>query len=137
MSSHVFELQELSLEVEASVFGPRAFDDVDPLLRELVARIVLALGDAEHFELTLVPADDQVHSEAALADVIRGHELLGRNQRMEQGCMHGPEHGDPPGRAEQAHRPGDSLQRAAVEIGMAAIACPTADWQHEIDPGSI
>jgi hypothetical protein len=40
---------------------------------------MFALLDAEHVELALVPADDDIDADAAFADVIRGDEFLRRD----------------------------------------------------------
>ena len=82
------------------------------------------------------PAHD-IDADAALADVVGGDEFLGGDQGMKQRRMHGAEHGDALRRAEEPHRPGDGLERMAVEIGIAAIALPARDRQHEIKPGLV
>src|SRR4029450_1000064 len=83
IGAHAIELQELPVKVEITAFGPGALDDIEPFLREGGARIVLALGHPEHFELALVPAHHEIDAEASFADVVGGHEFLGRDQRME------------------------------------------------------
>ena len=70
--------------------------DVEPLLRVIVARVVLALADAEHLELALVPADHEVDAETAFADVVDGDEFLRGDHRIEQRRVHGAEHRDAP-----------------------------------------
>ena len=55
-----------AVEIEVVMLGPGALDDVEPFLGEIVAGVVLALGDAEHLELALVPADDEIDAEASL-----------------------------------------------------------------------
>ena len=87
------------MEIEIFAVGPDQLDDVDPFLRIFVARLVVALLDAEHLELALVPADDDVEAEAALADVIGGDHLLGCDHGIEERRMHGAEHRDALGRA--------------------------------------
>ena len=98
---------------------------------------MLALRDAEHLELVLVPADHDVEPEAALADLVGGDELLGRDDRMEQRRVHGAEHDQPLGRGQQPGRPGDGLQRRAHVVGVAAVALPAPDRQHELDAGLV
>jgi hypothetical protein len=88
------------------------------------------------FELALVPADDDVDADAAFADVIRGDEFLGRDQRMKQWRVNGAEHRHALGGGEEANRPGDGFERTAVKIGVAAIALPARDRQHESRPAS-
>jgi hypothetical protein len=89
------------------------------------------------FELALVPADDDVDADAAFADVIRGDEFLGRDQRMKQWRVNGAEHRHALGGGEEANRPGDGFERTAVKIGVAAIALPARDRQHEIEAGFV
>ena len=137
MGAHALELEELSVEIEFVLLGPGALDDIEPFLRVIVAGVVLALLDAEHLELAFVPAGDDVEPEAPFADVVGGDELLGGDQRMEQRRMHGAEHGDPLVARQQAGRPGDGFERGAMEIGVAAVAFPAADRQHEIDAGVV
>ncbi len=59
---------------------------------------MIALLDAEHLELALVPADDDVQAEPPLADMIGGDHFLGGDHGVEQRRMHGAEHGDVFGR---------------------------------------
>ena len=54
-----------AVEVEIVLRAPGLLDRVDPFLRVVVARLVLALLHAEHLELALVPAGDDVEAEAA------------------------------------------------------------------------
>ncbi len=98
---------------------------------------MLALRDPEHLELALVPSGHQVDAEAALANVIGRDQRLGRDQRMKQGRMDCGEHRHARGRGLETGRPGDSLQRRAVKVGIAAIALPTGDRQHEIDASVV
>ena len=133
----VVELKIAAAEIERAVAGPRELHHVDPFLRIVVALVMLALLDAEHVELAFVPADDNVYADAALADMISGDELLGSDQRMKQRRMNGAEHSHVLGRAQEPDRPGDRLKRAAVKIGIAAIALPARDRQHEIEPSLV
>ena len=99
-----------SLNVEIVRFRPRAQDRIEPFLGEVVAQVVLALRDAEHFKFALVPADHQVDAEAALADEIRGGERLRCNQGMEQRRVDRAEHGEMPGCGEKPGCPGDGFE---------------------------
>ena len=67
-------LKYLPCEIEILAVRPGQLDDLDPFLGVVVALVVLALLDAEHVELVLVPADHEVEAEAALADVVGGDE---------------------------------------------------------------
>ncbi len=63
---------------------------------------MLALLDAEHVELALVPADHEVDADAAFADVVGGDEFLGRDQGMKQRRMHRAEYGHALGRGQSS-----------------------------------
>ena len=97
---------------------------------------MLALLDAEHLELVLIPAAHDVQAEAALADVIGRDHLLRGDDRMEQRRMHGAEHGDAP---VEASRPEPRSPSRASRPGsrFAAVALPAADRQQEVDPGLV
>ena len=73
-------MKEVAVEVEV-VLGPDAAQRVDPLLALRVTAFVVARLNAEHFELALVPAAHDVQTEAALADVIGGNDLLRGDDR--------------------------------------------------------
>ena len=64
--------------------------------------VKLADIDREHLKLILVPAADDVHPEAPLANVVRGGHLLGRHERMMQGDVDRAEHVEAMGRRQQA-----------------------------------
>src|SRR5579862_512518 len=51
--------------------------------------------------------------------------------------MHGAEHDQPPGGSEEPRRPGHGLERRALVIGVAAIALPAPDRQHEFEARRI
>src|SRR5438093_13215225 len=95
------------------------------------------LLEPKHVELCLVPAADDVEAEAATADVIGRDDLLRREHRRKDRHMHGAEHGEALGGGQQAARPGDGLERAALEIGLAAIALPAPDWHEAFDAGRV
>ena len=63
--------------------------------------------------------------------------LLGGDDRMKQRRVNGAEAGDARGGGEQPGRPGDGLKRFAVQVGIAAVALPAADRQHEVDAGLV
>ena len=77
------KLEKLPVEVEFILFRPGALDHVDPFLGKFVAIVMVALRHAEHLELALVPAGDDVQPEAALADMIGGDHFFGGDQGME------------------------------------------------------
>src|SRR3954464_15000726 len=72
LGAHPLEMDVAAGEVKVLAFGPDQLDGVDPFLRIVVACFVIALRDAEHLELVLVPADDDVQPEASLADLVGG-----------------------------------------------------------------
>ena len=137
IGAHALAVEKPAREIEIAVLGPGPLDDVEPLLRVVITVVVLALRDAEHLELTLVPADHEVDAEAALADVVGGDELLGGDQGMKQRRVHRAEHGDALGGGQEAAGPGHGFERRAVKVGVAAIALPAADRQHEVDAGLV
>ncbi len=71
---NVFRSDSLQYLVYGSLMARNAVsaNRVDPVLGISVARVVLALLDAEHLELALVPAGHDVEAEAALADMVGG-----------------------------------------------------------------
>src|ERR1700733_10623313 len=56
---------------------------------------------------------------------------------MDQRRMHRAKHRQALRRLQQAGGPGDGLQRFALIVGIAAIALPAADRQHELDARRI
>src|SRR5438093_11687013 len=99
--------------------------------------VVLLLGHPEHLELVLVPAADDVHAEASLANVVpRGH-LLGRHEGMMQGNVDRAEHVEAPRRGQQATRPGNRFEAGPVGVGLASVALPPRDGHHALDPDLI
>jgi hypothetical protein len=85
----------------------------------------------------LVPAAYDVEPEAAFADVVGGDEFLGGDEGRDQRRVHRAEHGQPLGIGGQPAGPGDGLEGGALVIGVAAIALPSADRQHELDAGGV
>ena len=99
-------------KIEILVRRPGKLEDVDPFLRVVVAQFVLALLDAEHFELALVPADHKIEPEASVADVVGGHTFLRRDDRVEQRRVH---------RAEDCHALVDA-SRPAAQVMVSSVA---------------
>src|SRR5439155_19111711 len=93
--------------VERLLLGPHAREDLEPLAAARVAVVVRILLEPEHVELVLVPAADDVEAEAALTDVVGGHDLLRRQDRWKDRHVDGAEDGEVPRRGEQPARPGD------------------------------
>jgi hypothetical protein len=85
----------------------------------------------------LIPADDDVEAEAALADVIGGDHLLGGDHRIKDRGVHGTEYSDALGKREQPGCPGDRFERRALIIGLTAITLPSADRQQKVDAGLV
>ena len=132
-----FRRMKLPGEIELLFARPGELHRVEPFLRVFIALLVIAQRRAEHRELALVPAADDVEAEAAFADMIGGDEFLGRDQRMEERRMHRAEHGHAPRLGEEARGPAHGLERRALIVGVAAIALPAPDRQHEIDAGLV
>ncbi len=137
LCAHLAELDHRAVEIEILVRAPAALHRIDPFLRVIVTRLVLALRHAEHLEFAVVPAGDDVEAETAFADVIGGDHLLCHDDRVEQRRVNGAEHGDALGRSEKARRPGDGLQRLAMHVGLAAVTLPAADRQDEVDAARV
>jgi hypothetical protein len=104
---------------------------------QVVAGFVVAQGGAEHGELVRVPAANDVQPEAAVADMVSGDKLFGRDNGVEQRRVHGAEDGQPLGGGEQTGGPGDGFERFALIVSVAAVALPAADRQHELDAGGV
>src|SRR5262249_41882191 len=136
-SPHALEPEELSLEIEVALVRPGPLHNIEPFLGEVIARVVLTLGDAEHLEFTLVPADHKVDAETSFADVVDGYKLLCGDQWVEQRRMHCAKDNEAFGSRKQTGSPGDGLERCAMKIGFPPVALPAADRQHEIDPGLL
>jgi hypothetical protein len=98
---------------------------------------VLALLNAEHGEFVFVPAHHQIQTETAVADMIRGRAGFGRDDRIEERCVHRGEHRHALRRREQPRRPGEGLEPRSLVIGIAAITLPARQRQHEIEPSVI
>ena len=69
--------------------------------------------------------------------MIGGDHLLRRDDRMKQRCVDRAEHGDASGVLQQAAGPGDGFERRLLIAGVAAVALPAADRQHEVDAGLV
>ena len=98
---------------------------------------MIAERNAEHAELVLVPAANDIQSEAAIADMIAGGDLLGGEDRIDQSHMQGGKGDDVFGRRQQPAGPNQGFERRAVMIGLAAIAGPAAKGQHELKPRRV
>ena len=134
---HPLQLEETPVEIELLARRPGELDDIEPFSRVFVARLMVAQGRAEHLELALVPAAYQIEAEAPFTDVVGGDELLGGDQRRDQGRMHGAEHDEPPGLGQQPAGPAHRLPGLALVVGQAAIPLPAPDRQHELDAGPV
>src|SRR5262249_7799448 len=94
LAADCFHIEVFARKVEIFAIGPDHPDDIDPFLRIFVTLLVRALLDAEHVELALVPADDDVEPKAALADMIGCDHFLRRDYRIDDRRMHRAEDGD-------------------------------------------
>src|SRR5438552_8638694 len=134
---HAVELVVRPLVIEAVFAGPDPLDDAPPLFALSVAGVVLLLGHPEHLELVLVPATDDVHAEASLANVVPCGHLLGRHEGMMQGNVDRAEHVEAPRRGQQATRPGNRFEAGPVGVGLASVALPPRDGHHALDPDLV
>src|SRR4029077_625366 len=133
MGAHTLQRQEDARESEGPLARQDTLDHVEPLLRERVALLMIALVHAEHLKFALIPANHQIEAEASCADVIGGHELFGGNHRMEQRSVYGAEYGDARRGREQARCPSYGLKGCPVKIRGTAITFPARNGQHEVD----
>ncbi len=127
------DLVEASVEIELLLPRPQLLDDLEPFDRALVALVVLHLRLAEHLDLGLVPAGDDVEAEAAVGEMIDGGRLLRRHHRMHGRDMRGREDAGPRGRGADAGCPGERLEALSVEIGDAAEALPAPDRHQRLE----
>jgi hypothetical protein len=74
---------------------------------------MIALLDAEHLELVLVPANHEIKPKRAFADVIGGDEFLGCDQRVEQRRVHGVADRDAAGQRQQPAHAHVTVSKAA------------------------
>ena len=114
--------------VKRLILSPDSADDRKPFLGIGVAVIVLAQAHAEHIELGLVPAGDDVEAEPAVTDVIGGRDLLCGEDRVDQRRVDGAKEADLLGMGQQASRPSDGLERFALGRNfIAVITVPAGD----------
>src|SRR5215469_1305821 len=137
LAANAFHIEVLAVKIEILTVGPDHFDDVDPFLRIIVTLLMRALLDAEHVELALVPADYDIESKAALADMIGSDHFLRRDHRIENRRVDGAEHRDALGAGEQGACPGDGFERGSLIVGDPAISLPAADRKEKIDAGLV
>lgn len=67
------------------------------------------------------------------AEVVGRRELLRRDDRMVERGVDGAEHADPLGLGEEAGRPHERVEGAAVEVGVGAPVRPAGDREQEVD----
>ena len=137
LSEHGLQFVVLAVVVERLVLRPDALDDLDPFLGVVVAAVVIAERDAHHAELDRVPARDDVEAEAAVADVVGGHHLLGGEGRIDEGDVQRAEGRDLPRRGEQPGGPHQRLEGRALGVALALVSVPAADRQQELEPGVV
>src|SRR5476651_44414 len=65
LGANALELDEFSVEIKILGVRPDQLDRVEPLLAVFVARLMLALRDAEHLEFIFVPAHDEIEPKAS------------------------------------------------------------------------
>jgi hypothetical protein len=117
--------------------GPELLEHLRPLVGDLVALVVLALGEAEHRELGRVPAGDDVEAEASARDVVGCAHHLGGQHRVGERDVEGREDLDALRRGEQAARPRERLEGAVAEVGAAAVAAPARDRDDRVQADAV
>src|SRR5262249_56097767 len=100
------DLVELAFVVEAFVLGPQPLDDGEPLLGAGVAVLVGHHHAAEHVDLRLVPAGDDVERIAPTGNMVDYGRLLGGDDRVIERDVRGREHAGLAGRGGDAGGPG-------------------------------
>ena len=90
----VLQIEILAVVVERPGLGIDLLEDRHPFGRIVVALVVLAKRNSEHRELFDVPAGHDVDPKPPLADVVRGHDRLGGEDRMNKRNMDGRERDD-------------------------------------------
>ncbi len=118
------DLIEAAVVIERRVLRPQPLDDAEPFLGAFVALGVSHHRSAEHVDLRLVPAGDDVEGVASAGDVVDRGRLLGRHDRMVERDVRGREHAGLAGRGGDAGGPGIGLEAGALRIGGAAEAVP-------------
>ena len=112
-------LEELPVEVELRFVAPQPLNDGQPLREVVVPLVVLPQRGAEHVQLRLVPAADDVKAEASARDQVDGSGLLGRDDRMDGRGVGCGEHGGMGRGLRDASRPGERVHDHAA--GMAGL----------------
>ena len=138
MAVGLLQMEMRAVPVERLFARPQGLHHVEPFLRIAVTlRMFDRQVEAERFVFRLVPAGDDIEADAATADRMDGGELLGDDHRMVRRRMDRRENGEVARFRQQAGRPGDGFEHAALEIRLAAIADPARDRQHEIEAGLV
>ena len=91
----LFDAVVSAVVIELLLARPQPLDQAQPLLRGVIARVMLEHLGAEHVDLGLVPTRHQVEREAPAGDVVDHRPLLGRHQRMVDRDMRGRHHPRP------------------------------------------
>ena len=109
----LLDLEEAAFVVERVVLGPQPLDDGEPFLGAGVAVLVAEHRLAEHLDLGLHPAGDDVEDEAPIGDVVDRRRLLGGDDRMVDGDVRGRDHADLGHGSGDAGGPGVGLEARA------------------------
>jgi hypothetical protein len=88
---------------------------------------------AEHIELTLIPAADNIDGVAAIADVIDHGRLLRGKHWVVHRHVRGREHRRIFGHRADTRSPGKALEPSAVEVGNSAEALPAPDRHQRLE----
>ena len=93
--------------------------------------------NAHHAEFNRVPARDNVEAEAAVADMVSRHHLLGGKDGIAESHMQRAECGDLLRGGEKPAGPGEGFESCALRVALALIAMPAANWQEKFQPSFI
>ena len=128
------EVEVRAVEVDALLLAPDRAHDVEPLLAVDVALVVLALLLAEHLELVLVPAADEVQPEAARARCGRSSPAAWRRRSGGSSARGSCRRPCTSSCWRAGRSPGQRLERRALEVGWAAVPAPAPDRKEELEP---
>ncbi len=88
----------------------------------------------EHAHFRAIPTAKDIQPEAPAADVVDGHRLFGREQRVHGGQVRGGEHGDLTGQGCNPGSPGVGFETDTAGIVGAAETFPAADRYEGFKP---
>ena len=123
--------------VEFTFTGPEFVAEVDPVVGNVVAHIVLFLRDTEHADLTFVPPGNDVEPESAVRDMIDRRDFLGGANRVNRRDVKRCKYTDTFGDRGESRCPGEGLEIAVVEVDLPSHTLPACDRNNRLDAERI